>query len=283
MPGMRIALIDIGGTNTRFAVTNEKDGTGLLTSVEVVSTSYAYDIFLQLVDEQRQRIGAIDRVGVSFGVGLVNGVVHGASKMNDFIGRNIASDIEQIFKAPVTVHHDCVCAVAAISSEIQEGESYGYVTVSTGVGAAVVTNLGSALFFERLRLAHHVIDQHSEDRCSCGRKGCMAILIDGSRWQQKGTPLDTITDKCFWDQYVTSLATGLANFCRMFSLRKLSIGGGVLSNDAVNRKLVQSVLDNLPDDGYPRSVINIVPGEQMAPLRGACKLAFTESAFYKEF
>jgi len=279
----KIAVIDIGGTKTRFGVSQGLKESRL-TNIITVPTFCRYSEFLMWVREVAQLyIGNLYAVGVSFGVGLFQGVVKASSKMPDFVDRKIAKDLDQVLKAPVSVHHDCVCVLAGLSQQLKNGETIGYVTISTGIGAAVVTRIEDFSFFQRIRIAHHVIDKRSQQRCACGRCGCLAVFGDATYWSSRGVNLKEVSDQAFWREYVDALSIGLANFSRMFGLNQLFIGGGVTRNLNLNENLVKAISDQLPVDGYQQTAINILPDEDLAPLYGACRVATLENAFYHEF
>ncbi|HMP71674.1 MAG TPA: ROK family protein [Kiritimatiellia bacterium] len=279
----RIGVFDIGGTKTRFAIASDESAKDL-TGVKTLATPFDYGAFIEMAHSLVSGAGApMKALGVSFGVGMRNGVVEAASKMPDFVGRNIAEDLRLIVNAPVTVHHDCICVLAGLASDIKDGESIGYVTVSTGVGAATVTNADGVQFFQRLRLAHHVVDAHSQERCKCGRTGCLAAFIDSARWRERGVDLTAVTDVSFWNDYVQVLAVGLANLCRMFGLSELHVGGGVTRNMHVRPRLIEEVSSQLPDDGYPRARVAILEDEDLAPLRGACQATALKRAVFREY
>jgi predicted NBD/HSP70 family sugar kinase len=280
----KVALLDIGGTKTRFAWGDVAQA-GSLQNIESTSTPYQYDEFLSLMQEfrNRQQIPFV-AVGVSFGVGLREGVIRAASKMPDFVGRNLRADLERIFEAPVEIHHDCVCVLASVARELDHEEAWGYVTVSTGLGAAVVTRMKTLLLFERIRLAHHVVDLNSPQRCACGRVGCLATFVDSAQLRSRGVAVDALgDDAASWESYLAYLSVGLANFCRLFGLTRLLLGGGVLRNSYVAKHIVDSIRANLPDDGYPRASISILEDEELAPLKGASATVSLPNALYREY
>lgn len=279
-----VALLDIGGTKTRLAWGDIAQA-GLLQNIVATPTPYQYDEFLSLVQEfrNRQQVPCV-AVGVSFGVGLKKGVIKAASKMPDFVGRNLRADLERIFGAPTEIHHDCVCVLASVARELDDQESWGYVTVSTGLGAAVVTRIGTSLLFERIRLAHHVVDVNSSQRCACGRVGCLATFVDSAQLRSRGVAVETLGDDATaWESYLAYLSVGLANFCRLFGLSRLLLGGGVLRNSYVAENITDYVRTNLPDDGYPLASIGILEDEDLAPLRGASATVTLSNALYREY
>jgi len=279
----RIGVLDIGGTKTRFALAFDQSAQDL-SDIQTVETPYDYGTFIELIHRLTNDVSTrMSALGVSFGVGIRDGVVKAASKMPDFVGRNIAEDLQSIVNAPVSVHHDCICVLAGLARDIKDGECIGYVTISTGIGAATVTKADGVLFFQRLRLAHHVVDAFSQERCKCGRSGCLAAFIDSARWREYGVNLATVSDVKFWDEYVRVLAIGLANLCRMCGLTALYIGGGVTRNLYVKPRLMEELDSQLPADGYPRASLAILEDEDFAPLRGACQATALNCAVFREY
>ncbi|HIZ52497.1 MAG TPA: ROK family protein [Candidatus Enterococcus avicola] len=141
---MKIGVIDIGGTSIKVGVFNEKQ------QVEhqyKIKTPTRLEEFYKIVTEATEKMKihyGIVGVGIS-SPGSVNcktGVIEGASAIPYIHNFDIVSELEKLFKLPVTIENDANCALLA---EMKVGVAAGekdivMLVVGTGIGGAVVLN-----------------------------------------------------------------------------------------------------------------------------------------------
>jgi predicted NBD/HSP70 family sugar kinase len=214
--GVAVVALDIGGTWTRVAL----DGA----PVARFATEQSYD---------RQLSALLDAIppdpaasGVSF-CGRVTpaGDVRVALNLRSYEGRPLGRDLAAALGCPVRVAHDATCGLLGEVSggALQGFERCGYLTLSTGVGAALRLG-GTCLTTE----AGHQLVAGNERRCECGQTGCLETLVGGNALRRHlGRPLESVDDDDFWLRYSRSLALGVANFALSAGLEAVALGGAI--------------------------------------------------------
>ncbi|MEV4508448.1 ROK family protein [Dactylosporangium sp. NPDC049525] len=219
---MGVVAIDVGGTRTRVAT---GDGT-----VVRFPTHPDYDRQLALL---RATIpGTPTAVGVSFGGRVTaDGDVRVALHLRGYEGRPLRRDLESTLDAPVRVAHDATCGLLgehALGS-LRGSDRCGYVTLSTGVGAALRLGAGDHFVAVTTEAGHQLV-AGNDRRCGCGQTGCLETLLGGAALRQLlGRGLETVDAPGFWREYARHLADGLANFALTAGLDAVAVGGSIAS------------------------------------------------------
>lgn len=176
--------IDIGGTNTEFAVVNRRGDIVERGSIPTCGHKDFHDYVAKLkvgVD------GCIEKAGV---VGKLRGIGVGAPCANQYSGCiEAATDLpwpspiplkkvlEHTFSLPVAITND---ANAAAAGEMRYGKArelknFIMVTLGTGVGGGIVCDghllSGSQGFAGEI--GHIIVKDDPERPCGCGRFGCL--------------------------------------------------------------------------------------------------------------
>ncbi|MEV6926307.1 ROK family protein [Dactylosporangium sp. NPDC051485] len=206
-----------------------------------------------------------DPVGVSFGGRVTaTGEVRVALNLRGYEGRPLAADLVAALGRPVRVAHDATCGLIGEAREgaLRGFERCGYLTLSTGVGAAL--RLGGVHLTTE---AGHQLVAGNDLRCDCGQTGCLQTLTGGAALARRlGRPLESVTDEGFWVSYAGSLAPGVANFALTAGLEAVALGGAIALNPLLWPPLRESLARILT---YQRvAVVPAALGED-APLRGA--------------
>jgi len=215
----KLALgIDIGGTNTAFALIDESGEThfsgNLKTTDFDTPEKLAEAIFLEYI--QHQPIG--------IGIGAPNGNIHRGTIEHapnlQWKGIVPLSDIfHQKFKVPVLVTND---ANAAAMGEMRYGAAQGMrdfllVTLGTGLGSGFVCNgqlvYGHDGFAGELG---HIIVEEDGRPCGCGRKGCLETYASSTgflktaqeliSWSENNSPLLQIAEEDLNGEHITQAA-----------------------------------------------------------------------------
>jgi predicted NBD/HSP70 family sugar kinase len=266
-------LIDIGGTTTRVGLCTTQPSEIL--SLTRFSTIYSYAEFLDRIREYSSGLAQkAEAVCVAFGVGLSKGTVTGAGKMPDFVGRAIEADLSAAFRCPAFVAHDCICALLRILGGNRVEGCVGYVTISSGIGAAIAFSDINCTVLQRIRIGHHVI-QMGGTLCKCGRKGCLSAFVDSKTLESAlRRPLSEVVDEEFWRQYVDRMAVGLGNLAVTTGLDRLYLGGGIAANDIVRDRLPHRVQNEIgTGGGYGACKVEWITSYEEAPMQGAYYLA----------
>jgi len=148
-----------------------------------------------------------------------------------------------------------------------------YVTVSSGIGGAILLSHQQNYTLFRTRLAHQIINPQG-DICKCGQRGCLAVYTDSKELEKKsGTPLQDIKDETFWKNYVDTLTTGLVNLSWMYPINTIIIGGGITNNSFFDKENIQTkFLEKRKIDGQYLCTLEKSHFGELSPLIGAAVL-----------
>ncbi|MEV8511843.1 ROK family protein [Dactylosporangium sp. NPDC051484] len=254
---MTSLALDIGGTWTRIG------------SAARLRTDPDYD--RQLAAIAAAVPPGPEPAGVSFcGRVTPDGTVRVALNLRAYEGRPLARDLAEALGRPVRVAHDATCGLLgeATSGALRGVERCGYLTLSTGVGAAL--RLGGVYLTTE---AGHQLVAGNDLPCECGQTGCLQTLTGGDALRRRlGRPLESVEDASFWRAYAGSLALGVANFALSAGLAAVAIGGAVALRRAELWPVLRAELARVATY-QPVRVVPAALGEA-APLEGARALSF---------
>jgi glucokinase len=263
--------IDIGGTHTRIAAAGGQ--------VARFATEPDYRAQLAAVSRAIRSAGiAPSAAGVSFTGRLDPAGRSVAVSLNlpDYTGRPLRDDLAAALSCPVRVAHDATCGLLGehASGGLRGIDRCGYVTLSTGVGAAL--RLGRAGHFVVLTTeAGHQLVAGNDRRCACGQHGCLETLTGGRALERHtGRPLAELDDERFWHDYAAALAPGLANIALIAGVEALALGGSIiLRRPELWHHLRPALTHHL--SYQPLRLVLAELGED-APLAGAAALLATD-------
>lgn len=111
------------------------------------------------------------------------GVVHEAPNLTGFRNVPLAADLRRLLGVPVFVDRDTVVAAIAeaLSGAARGARDFVYVTISTGIGGAIVTEgkLVRGVSGTAGEIGHWPVDPDGP-RCGCGANGCIESIASGS-------------------------------------------------------------------------------------------------------
>ncbi|WP_426505210.1 ROK family protein [Dactylosporangium sp. McL0621] len=208
-------------------------------------------------------------IGVSFG-GRVTpaGEVRVALNLRGYEGRPLAADLSTALGAPVRIAHDATCGLLGecYTGALRGHDRCGYLTLSTGVGAAL--RLGGVWLTTE---AGHQLVAGNDHPCDCGQTGCLQTLTGGGALHRRlGRPLSDVHDEHFWRAYAESMALGVANFALSAGLEAVALGGAIPLSRAELWPSLRGALARILT--YQR--VTVLPAElgETAPLTGAALL-----------
>ena len=183
VPGLsrRAIGVDLGGTNARVAIVDDRGQVSRLTRVRTDSRPTVVDLILDLVAEVRES-GTTDLgVGVPGQVSGDGQRVMSAGFLN-LAGTDLAGKLAERTGLRVVLDND---GRAALTAELAVGAASGarscaMLTIGTGVGGAIadrgemLTGRGNAG-----QLGHLTIDPRGPV-CRCGRRGCLEVFASGT-------------------------------------------------------------------------------------------------------
>jgi glucokinase len=250
--------MDVGGTGLKAAVIDRQGGvfinehrpTQRARGPEAVIANildFAYD----LAKKSRVPSGA-DRVAAA-GVavpGLIDEESGIALTSVNLEWKNVPLRrlLEERLGIPVVVGHDVRTASIAegLLGAARGSEDYLFLTLGTGVGAAVVLRGAPYVGMHGVGGEFgHMVVQPGGPLCPCGRQGCVEILASASAVVKRyrsltQAPADMTTRdvaervaagdaaaKRVWDDVIEALSLGIANYITLLDPERVVIGGGM--------------------------------------------------------
>lgn len=240
--------IDIGGTKCAVAITDDSGVHGLESwpttgSIENLERAVAfYQKHLETGGTPAVAIGVSFGGPVDFRTSTVKRSVH----VSGWSGFDFAEWSRKTLDLPIAVDNDAkVGALAEFHHGGHGVDDLVYVTVSTGIGAGVVSSgrILRGLSNEAGELGHTRVSDDPRV-CSCGRTGCLERLCSGF-WieQDHGRPAaELLADDDFLAEYSRVFARGLSTAILLYNPSVIVLGGGV---SRVGTRLTKSLADSV--------------------------------------
>jgi len=273
-------VVDIGGTKTLIGIATENKiiETRYLKTSDISSPETLIDILVEefdlLITQSNYKDGVLKSVGVSV-PGPLNreeGIIHFTSNL-DWSNFPIVEKLKKkLSNIPVIIDDD---ANAAGIGEAVYGAGRGfrnqiYVTISTGIGGAIIIN--GQIYRGSRDLAGeigHITVVPDGPPCSCGNFGCLEALASGTAITKKGQQLliqeqseilskligqKTLTAEMIFEavrqgdkachsiiqQVCRYLGIGLANLVQIFNPEAIILGGGIMNQSSLLLPLIEN-------------------------------------------
>jgi glucokinase len=305
--------IDLGGTHLRVGCV---DAGGRISALErvrsdvIVGPEAMIDTMASLVERVRSREVEAIGVGIPGSTDRLNGLVLGMPAFPSWSRVPLARLLHARTGLPVVLEND---ANAAALGEWRAGAGQGsadvaYVTISTGIGAGIVSDGRLVRGFGGL--AGEIGHTHVTDRsppCSCGRLGCFEAVASGTALARKvaesvklfpdsllaavvgaetpgaqhlaaaarrGDPegLKLLEDEA------TLLGIGFTNLQHMVSPERIVVGGGVSALLPLLRPRIEAVMRERLLAGFQPAELRAAQLGDSAGLIGAAHLALELSS-----
>ena len=267
--------IDLGGSNTRLGLFSSLE-TPDFTLLGGFPTQALYaDQLEQIVTLLReQNVGTLAGAGVSVGARVARdgrSLVFGPN-FPGYLDQPLATDLEERLGCSVRLGHDTVCGLLGERrfGALREVERAGYLTLSTGTGAAIQLGKGETALLSSIEFGHQVLDDN-ERLCLCGQVGCLETFTGGRQLELRyGQPVSEFADASFWQVFTAKLAAGLLNLALLTRIDVVVISGAIFLENDFLLALIQEKVDALLKWGH----LHLVRAElgTHAPLVGAASL-----------
>lgn len=223
-------LFDIGGTRSRFALSNGDE----LQNIQVYKSIQNYNDALKFIEEHKDEITKGNKIeSVSGGIaGLVkDNQLHKAPHLDLWAQKPIKEDFLGVFKAKnFSLKNDASLAALA-EANLGNGRNFdivAYITIGTGVGGARVIEgqLDKTTYgFEPGHIILNIVPKIKtlEDYIS----GSAIELDNGQRASQ-------IKESSFWEAMEVKIAYGLNNIALLWSPDVVILGGGIINSNLIN-------------------------------------------------
>lgn len=189
--GNRIG-IDVGGTNVKIALVNDKGSIIYSNSIPTrAEMGYEYTInnmkeaIRDLLKETKTAAKDIEGMGFGFPgqIDCKKGIVRLAPNIPGWVEVPIAEIMEKEFKIPTRVDNDVRCAALG---ELNFGAGVGCenlicITVGTGIGSGLIINgkLVRGASNAAGEIGHIKLDMNGGPLCGCGDRGCLEAFASG--------------------------------------------------------------------------------------------------------
>jgi glucokinase len=266
-------LFDIGGTNTRVAISS--DGKTLTQKISFPTPESFDEIVTRMKEITTDKITGVAG-GIAAPLNRQKTKLQNHSNLPaSWIDLPLRQIFEDTFHAPVFLENDA--AIVGLGEAVV-GAGKGkrgvvYITVSTGVGGAYIMNgeiVKSAHGFEP---GHQIIDfKTTEPICpGCQRPGHLEAYVAGPAIEKHyGKKPEHITDEKIWDEVARILAVGINNTIMHWSCDVVVLGGSVMKSLSIEK--VQRHLDSLMTIFPEKPVLALRTLESVGGLYGALVL-----------
>jgi glucokinase len=243
-----VLTVDIGGTKCAVAITGESG----VESIETWPTTGSHENLAPVLDFYRNHLNSGGQpavaVGVCFGgpVDHSTGVVARSVHVPGWQGFDFRAWSSENFGLPVAVDNDAnVGALAEYTRGGHNTNDLVYVTVSTGIGAGVVSGgrVVRGATNDAGELGHVRISDDSR-QCGCGRAGCFERLCSGY-WIEADSEkpaAELLESDEFLETYCELFARGLGTAVLLYNPAVIVLGGGV---SRVGDRLTAQLTDSL--------------------------------------
>lgn len=282
---MRILTFDIGGTNIKYGLCNEKFELSDLHTIPTEASKGGQYIIEKVIDII-ETYTDIDRVAISTAgqVDSENGiVVYATGNIPYYTGMMVKKTIEN--KTGITTYVENDVNAAALG-EAKFGAGVGKsdficLTYGTGIGGAIYLNnslyKGSASSAAEFG---HMITHAGGIECTCGGKGCYEryastrALIEAVN-AVSDEPLNAFTIfekknmnnpkiRAVVDNWIDEMIIGLTNLVYIFNPPLVILGGGIMNEDYVidliDRKIYKQLMENFANVNIVRSKLGNTAG-----------------------
>lgn len=282
---MRILTFDIGGTNIKYGLCNDKFELSDLHTIPTEASKGGQYIIEKVIDII-ETYTDIDRVAISTAgqVDSENGiVVYATGNIPYYTGMMVKKTIEN--KTGITTYVENDVNAAALG-EAKFGAGVGKsdficLTYGTGIGGAIYLNnslyKGSASSAAEFG---HMITHAGGIECTCGGKGCYEryastrALIEAVN-AVSDEPLNAFTIfekknmnnpkiRAVVDNWIDEMIIGLINLVYIFNPPLVILGGGIMNEDYVidliDRKIYKQLMENFANVNIVRSKLGNTAG-----------------------
>ena len=252
--------IDIGGTRTKAGLVDLENGIVLETIITPTEKKDS-EKFLQIINSSIDKLKEAaarknsELLGVGFGVssfvfkdGFVDSTYGFLEFMEDY---PLAQYIQEYSSLPCRADNDA--RVVALGEALYgKGKGFNRVlvlTLGTGLGLGFVAGGKFETPLPYFHMGGHMKIKHSDQKCYCGKTGCLEALVSSQGFvdaahrldwktrfpelsinaetifmaEQQGNPLAAV----IVEDFLEDLKTGIDNYINLFAPDIIIIGGGI--------------------------------------------------------
>lgn len=244
--------IDIGGTKT-LVVVFDKDGS--ITLQEKIETSSNYEDFLKKIEKIVADLSTNTNIACGLATpGIVDresGIVNSFGANVDWRDKKIGEDISQVIgNIPVIIENDAKAAgLAEAGALVGQYESVLYLTVSTGIGGALLKNGQLVKEVRDAEMGHIQLEYE-------GRTQTWESFASGKAiFERYGKRASDIDSEQQWQEIGERIGYGLAVCCDIMQPQAVVFGGGAGQHADKFTKYTANYLDKHLQAAVKRPVL----------------------------
>ena len=282
--------IDLGGTKTEGILLDDNfeiiERTRVKTNQQEGYSSIL-DLIKNLVDDLRQKTDQKTSLGICTPGSLSkkSGLIKN-SNTQCLIGKDLKTDLENIFKHDISIENDANCFALA-ESKLGVAKNFDVVfgvIMGTGVGGGLIIN--DHIHNGRTNIAgewgHHCIWPQGNS-CYCGKQGCVETYLSGpaleKRWEQLTNKRQSLTEiiqksddnllQKWKTEFLDNFGLALGNVIDILDPDVIVLGGGLSNIPFLYDEGKNSVYQKVFSDQIDTPILKNKLGDS-AGVFGAC-------------
>ncbi len=284
---MKILTFDIGGTNIKYALCNEKFEISEEHSIPT-NAEQGGQVIINRIIEIIKTFDGLDRVAISTAgqVDNKNGiVVFSTNDIPYYTGMMVKKIVQSKTGIPTFLENDTNAAALGEHKfgAARGAESFVYLNFGTGIGGAIYIN--NELYTGSNSCAGgfaHLITHAGGRQCTCGGEGCYKQYASARALTQAvekatGKTLNgfEIFDKENFenpeirhviDIWIDEIILGLKSIIYTFNPSLIVLGGGIMSEDYIIELIDRKIYKQLMENFRKVNIVNSKLGNQAALL-----------------
>ena len=284
--------IDLGGTKTEGILLDDNfeiiERTRVKTNQQEGYSSIL-DLIKNLVDDLRQKTDQKTSLGICTPGSLSkkSGLIKN-SNTQCLIGKDLKTDLENIFKHDISIENDANCFALA-ESKLGVAKNFDVVfgvIMGTGVGGRLIIN--DHIHNGRTNIAgewgHHCIWPQGNS-CYCGKQGCVETYLSGpaleKRWEQLTNKRQSLTEiiqksddnllQKWKTEFLDNFGLALGNVIDILDPDVIVLGGGLSNIPFLYDEGKNSVYQKVFSDQIDTPILKNSLGDS-AGVFGACMI-----------
>ena len=284
--------IDLGGTKTEGILLDDNfeiiERTRVKTNQQEGYSSIL-DLIKNLVDDLRQKTDQKTSLGICTPGSLSkkSGLIKN-SNTQCLIGKDLKTDLENIFKHDISIENDANCFALA-ESKLGVAKKFDVVfggIMGTGVGGGLIIN--DHIHNGRTNIAgewgHHCIWPQGNS-CYCGKQGCVETYLSGpaleKRWEQLTNKRQSLTEiiqksddnllQKWKTEFLDNFGLALGNVIDILDPDVIVLGGGLSNIPFLYDEGKNSVYQKVFSDQIDTPILKNSLGDS-AGVFGACMI-----------
>lgn len=223
--------IDIGGTNTRLATS--QDGKTIDKKIRY-QTPQKYDDGIDLLVEQVEKLTNSKLpqaivVAAASPIDYEKGTMLKPPNLPKYKGHSIRKELEIRLKTKVYLENDAAIGGLGEFTKRKKSKVLAFITLSTGIGGVRIVN--GAIDYGALpsEPGHQILDPNGRFWPGCGQKGCFEALGSGTAFAiTYGVKPEFCEDSRIWEEHADVCSQGLVNVITLWTPDTLVIGGSLV-------------------------------------------------------